>query len=59
MTVLRRGLPQSEVVSPGRESLSRSDIAGSPVLPGPRPSPFVSSYIVAVPCAAGVSAAHR
>ena len=59
MTVFRRGLPQSEVVSLGRESLSRSGIAGSPVLLGPRPSPFVSSYfVVAVACAAGVSAAH-
>ena len=58
MTVLRRGLPQSEVVSSGRESLSRSDIAGSPVLLGPRPSPFVSSYFV-VAGVAGVSAAHR
>jgi hypothetical protein len=46
-------------VSSGRESLSRSDIAGFPVLPGPRPSPFVSFYVFAVPCVAGVSAAHR
>ena len=58
MTVLRRGLPQSRVVSPGRESLSRSDIAGCPVLLGPRPSPFVSSYFAMIGVV-GVSAAHR
>lgn len=58
MTVLRRGVPQSEVVSPGPQSRSRSDIAGCPVLPGPRPSPFVSSYVLAAVCAAGVSVAH-
>ena len=58
MTVLRRGLPQSEVVSSGRESLSRSGIAGSPVLLGPRPSPFVSCYFVVVGVDS-VSAAHR
>jgi hypothetical protein len=58
MTVLRRGLPQSEVVSPRRESRSRSDIAGCPVLLGLRPSPFVSSYCV-LASVAGVSAAHR
>jgi len=61
MTVLRRGLPQSEVVSPGPESRSRSGIAGCPVLLGPRPSPFASSYffLVVAGCAVGVSAAHR
>lgn len=58
MTVLRRGLPQSEVVSPGGESRSRSGIAGCPVLPGPRPSPFVCSYVV-VADNVGVNAAHR
>ena len=60
MTVLRRGVPQSKVVSPGPEPRSRSDIAGCPVLPGPRPSPFVSSYFdEVVACAAGVRAAQR
>lgn len=58
MTVLRRGLPQSEVVSPGPQSRSRSDIAGCPVLLRPRPSPFVSFQLVAA-TAVGVSAAHR
>lgn len=58
MTVLRRGVPQSEVVSPESEFRSRSGIAGCPVLPGPRPSPFVSCYVV-VTGNAGVNAAHR
>lgn len=60
MTVLRRGLPQSEVVSPGPRSRSRSDIAGCPVLLGPRPSPFMPSYWVTQSVRVdGVSAAHR
>jgi hypothetical protein len=60
MTVLRRGLPQSDVVSPGPKSRSLSGIAGCPVLHCPRASLFVSSQRVPdADWAAGVSVAHR
>lgn len=58
MTVLRRGLPQSEVVSRERSSRRAAISRVCPVLLGLRPSPFVLCYFVVVGVA-GVSAAHK